>query len=331
METGLVSVLIPTFNSARWVGEALDSVRRQTDTGHELIVADNGSTDDTLSIVRETAPEARVVHAAQRGPSSARNAALEVARGEFIQFLDSDDLLDPTKLEVHRAAMAQSGADVVWGGFARLYRNESGVFDREVIFRPCIGDDVSASLLRGEGFLPLGATLIRRSPRTIAVRFDTDFRIVEDIRYLQGLSLAGARFQECTRLTVGFWLREHDAPTRASAISAPQFWSACAANAEAVYRHWIRTGEPVGKSRVEALFSVWFEAAEILAIHGDQGHEHVLELLKAIDPNYLRRLRFPHRFVAPVIGYRRTIALAQALKSIRGRILGGQVTVAGST
>ena len=103
-ECGVVSVIVPTYNRARLVLEALESVRAQTYRPLEVVVVDDGSTDDTAGAVRQFAArtrgdvDVRLVRQERRGAQIARNRGLAGSRGEFIQFLDSDDLLHPDKL-----------------------------------------------------------------------------------------------------------------------------------------------------------------------------------------------------------------------------------------
>jgi glycosyltransferase involved in cell wall biosynthesis len=94
-----VSVIIPTFNCGQFIGRTLNSVFAQTYGDYEVIVVDDGSTDDTRDIV--TAFEGRVHYYYQpnRGQASARNVAVDKANGEFIAYLDADDLWHPHKLE----------------------------------------------------------------------------------------------------------------------------------------------------------------------------------------------------------------------------------------
>lgn len=100
-EQPLVSVVLPTYNRAHFIGQAITSVLNQTYENIELIVVDDGSTDDTDGVIR-TFNDERLRYAKlprNVGRSAARNKALEIARGEFIAFLDSDDYFLPGKLE----------------------------------------------------------------------------------------------------------------------------------------------------------------------------------------------------------------------------------------
>jgi glycosyltransferase involved in cell wall biosynthesis len=113
----LVSVIIPAYNTAGYIGEALDSVFAQTFTNYEVIVVNDGS-PDTPALERALLPyRERVVYIAQenRGPSAARNAGIRAAHGRLIALLDSDDIWEPEYLAVHVAAMeADPTIDVIY-------------------------------------------------------------------------------------------------------------------------------------------------------------------------------------------------------------------------
>ena len=95
----LVSVIIPTFNRWPMVGEAVESVLAQAAAGHELIVVDDGSTDETRRRLRDYGPRLTVLTQRRRGVAAARNAGVRHAVGRYLAFLDSDDLWRPGKLE----------------------------------------------------------------------------------------------------------------------------------------------------------------------------------------------------------------------------------------
>ena len=99
-----ISVVIPAYNSSRTLGEALDSVRAQTYQPHELIVVDDGSTPEEAEAIDRIAAGCMVLHlSTNRGPSVARNKGIARATGEWVAFLDSDDVWLPRKIE-HQVA-----------------------------------------------------------------------------------------------------------------------------------------------------------------------------------------------------------------------------------
>jgi hypothetical protein len=101
MERGLVSVMMPAYNAARYIGEAVESVVAQSYSNWELLVVNDGSTDGTADVVRRYAdPRIRLFTKENGGESSARNVALDNSRGEFIAYLDADDAYLPHHLAV---------------------------------------------------------------------------------------------------------------------------------------------------------------------------------------------------------------------------------------
>ncbi len=94
-----VSVIIPTFNSARFLGQAISTALSQTYTDYEVIVVDDGSTDGTRDVIAQFGAKIHYLYQPNRGLSSARNLALSKASGEFIAYLDADDMWYPHKLE----------------------------------------------------------------------------------------------------------------------------------------------------------------------------------------------------------------------------------------
>jgi glycosyltransferase involved in cell wall biosynthesis len=101
----LITCVVPVCNGERYLREAIESIRSQTYRDIEIIVVDDGSTDGTAAIIAEYAAIVRPISQANAGPPSARNRGLAAARGEFIAFLDADDVWLPEKLERQMACL----------------------------------------------------------------------------------------------------------------------------------------------------------------------------------------------------------------------------------
>ncbi len=108
----LVSVIIPTYNRSAVIGRTIENIFAQTYLSVELIIVDDGSTDDTQMKLREFLGRIRVITQANAGPAVARNRGAEVARGEIIAFQDSDDLWKPTKLARQVSLLTKYGKSV---------------------------------------------------------------------------------------------------------------------------------------------------------------------------------------------------------------------------
>lgn len=103
MKSPLISCIVPVYNGERFLREALQSILGQTYRPLEIIVADDGSTDDTPEVVADFAGAVTYLKQENSGPAPARNLGLAAARGEFIAFLDADDLWHEEKLESQMA------------------------------------------------------------------------------------------------------------------------------------------------------------------------------------------------------------------------------------
>ena len=121
----LVSILIPAFNAQRWIADTVRSAVRQTWNRKEVIVVDDGSTDQTLAIARKFASDTvTIVTQPNQGAAAARNKAYSICQGNYIQWLDADDLLAPTKIATQMTVTesCQSKRTLfssAWGDFIR--------------------------------------------------------------------------------------------------------------------------------------------------------------------------------------------------------------------
>lgn len=117
-----ISVIVPSFNCGRFIAEALDSILAQTLQPEQIIVVDDGSTDDTAAVVgRYTDPRIRYIRKQHGGAASARNAGLDLARGEYLTFLDADDRWRPIFIEMLHAYLTDDPtAACVFSNFVRF-------------------------------------------------------------------------------------------------------------------------------------------------------------------------------------------------------------------
>jgi glycosyltransferase involved in cell wall biosynthesis len=190
--TGRISVVIPTFNYGRFIADAVDSVLCQTLTPHEIIVVDDGSTDDTAEILRPYGDAIRYIYQENQGLSAARNTGILAAEGEWIALLDSDDTWHPTKLQL-QAAFAAANPRVDLIGTLESSVPESPRLLAEATFVS------TRDFLGGAPFGPSSA-IMRKSRALEAGLFKTYLRSVEDRDMWLRLSTRGAAARLNTRL-----------------------------------------------------------------------------------------------------------------------------------
>lgn len=131
-----LSIIVPSFNQSKYLEDCLESVYDQTQQAHEIIVVDDGSTDDSLEIARRfefrdlplISSPVRVVSQVNKGLASARNAGIMNATGDYVFFLDADDVLEENAVERLTSEIAATNADIVAPSF-----REFGLSNREVI------------------------------------------------------------------------------------------------------------------------------------------------------------------------------------------------------
>src|SRR5262245_14462630 len=123
--TDRISVVIPVYNGAPYLGKAIKSVLRQSIPVLEVIVVDDGSTDDSADVAGSFGEPVRVVQQANSGPAAARNSGIQHAGGDFLAFLDADDLWTEQKLEWQLRALRQPPyPDVVYGMAEEFHSEE---------------------------------------------------------------------------------------------------------------------------------------------------------------------------------------------------------------
>jgi glycosyltransferase involved in cell wall biosynthesis len=206
---GLVSIIVPCYNADRFLPETLESAFAQSYLHTEIIVIDDGSTDRTAELIRSYADRVKGEFGPNRGASAARNRGTALARGEFIQYLDADDLLPPDAVAHRIAALQRSGADVAYSDWQRLVEIEPGVFslgERVVRRIEDIHPDVQIALITSFWAPPAAVTYRRAIVEKIG-GWKEWLPIIQDARFLQDACLVGGKFIYVPG--VGAQYREH--------------------------------------------------------------------------------------------------------------------------
>jgi glycosyltransferase involved in cell wall biosynthesis len=176
-----ISVVIPTYNYGRFIAEAIESVLRQTRAADEIIVVDDGSTDDTEAVVAAFGDKVRYIRQENAGVCAARNRGVWESSGDVIAFLDADDIWHAEKIEKQLEKFAADGEIGLVHCGMREFDSETGETLR--LHAEGMGGDVADELLLWERTAIIGcgtAVMVSRKAFDEAGGFDTRLKVSED-------------------------------------------------------------------------------------------------------------------------------------------------------
>jgi len=190
----LVSILIPAFNAEKYIACSIGSAIAQTWTSKEIIVIDDGSTDRTLAIARQFESESvRVVTQRQQGAAAARNKAFSLSRGEYIQWLDADDLLSPDKiaLQMKVARETENKRLLLSSGFGSfICRHQKAKFTPSALWADLTPTEWLFRKLDKNAFLQTACWLVSRELSEAAGQWDSRLLADDDGEYFARVILA---------------------------------------------------------------------------------------------------------------------------------------------
>lgn len=190
-DTPTISVVIPVYNGAAFVADAVASVRAQTVAAREIIVVDDGSTDATAEVVRGLGEDVRYLHQGNRGPAAARNRGVAAAAGDWIAFLDADDRWTEGKLADQLHYLREHPDVVLVSGDMGEVDDDGEILVESVLarhgqrerFQALNGRHIPAAVreLLAANFIPTGTVLVRRDVLVEVGGFNPYLRYGEDL------------------------------------------------------------------------------------------------------------------------------------------------------
>lgn len=199
----LISVIVPCYNQSEYLNEALYSLLNQTYSNWECIIVNDGSTDDTENIALSFCKKDkrfRYYLKTNGGLSSARNFGLKFAEGEFIQFLDCDDLLPPNKLITHLNFIKSQHCDIVFGRNKRFYNDDLSTSEYAILsFSIDINklENIIPRIL-AENMFVVHSAFIKREVTNIVGQFNESLKGMEDWEYWIRAAFNGLDFKYCS-------------------------------------------------------------------------------------------------------------------------------------
>jgi glycosyltransferase involved in cell wall biosynthesis len=247
----LVTVVIPAYNTEAYIQEAIASIQRQTIPDWELIVVDDGSTDQTVAAATQAAggdERIRIIRLERnRGISVAANTGFDAARGEFIARLDSDDKAFEQRLAAQVALFRENPRLVVAGSHARVSND-----GKESTAYCTRGDaNIKARFIDGVNTIGGGTMMVRRSFVTDRyIRFNENLPSAEDIDYHISILAAGGQFENVDQELL--WNRIHGASFTRSRVDVARPALQCVRLR--LLALWYPTLDPADLDRILAMF-----------------------------------------------------------------------------
>jgi glycosyltransferase involved in cell wall biosynthesis len=288
--------------------ETLNSVFTQTFTDYELILIDDGSTDRTAEIIKSYGSKVRAEFTPNRGASAARNLGTSLAKGEFIQYLDADDLLRPDALEKRITALKTSNADVAYSDWQKLEEQEDTSF--------LVGEAISLSIedihpdpkiaIFTDFWCPPAALMYRRSIVEKIGLWNESLPIIQDARFLLDAALFGGKFIHISEIGAYYRVHRH---ASLSKRSKQHFVEDCFRNAYQVEKFWINHGG-LSTERKNALVKVYGNLARFFFEYDRQQFSAIMERIYAINPHYIPSTPTALNLLSKWFGYEKAEAIA---------------------
>jgi len=307
----LISVIIPCFNAAPWIEETLKSAQIQGVPDMEIIVVDDGSVDNSIKIIQEKFPFVRLINIKNQGASKARNLGTEVSKGEFIQYLDADDLLMPGKLKIQLEALNNSGADVAYGDWQKLVRGTDENYKRgEEVKRKIQNPEID---LFTDFWCPPAVYLFRRSIIERVGGWNVGLPIIQDARLVLDCALQGAKFVYCPGIMAYYTVHHKESLSTKDFVG---FIRDCLRNAQEVEEWWSKH-QGIDRQRRRALLKVYGYVARESFKEDKPTFESAYKAASNLLPFYVPEKLKVLNLLSRVYGYRKAEAIVIWYRKIR--------------
>jgi glycosyltransferase involved in cell wall biosynthesis len=251
----MISVIIPCYNASSTLRMTVDSAFSQSYPEKEVIIIDDGSTDGSADIIKSYGAAIVTEFRPNQGASAARNHGTRLARGDYIQYVDADDVLAPDTLAKRVHALETTGADIAHTDWQQFTISADGsICQGNVIAVPLdrFAEDVEAACASSTFWAPPAAILYRRWVVDRIGQWNPRLPVIQDARFLFDASRVGARFTHVEGVGALYRVSNDSLSRR----SAERFIRDCFVNATEIEAIWREDGE-LTDARRQALIEMW--------------------------------------------------------------------------
>jgi GT2 family glycosyltransferase len=310
---GLLSIIIPCYNAGRWLREAINSALAQTYPSIEIIVVDDGSTNESISVARSYGERVLTLTTENRGASAARNLGFAHSRGEYIQYLDADDYLLPDKCERHIAHLAFTGYDIVYGDWRYEYwpPASSVYYEDHISTYP---DDFLLSFIGG-WWIALHAFLYRASVIELTGGWNETIGPLDDREFGLRIALLGSSITYCPGISCVYRRHSSASLSQRSQLTNLRSEVLILASVEAA----LRAEGRLSPSYATALAQSYFHAARSYFAIDHTECRHLLGHAQELSPGFRPRESRMFQLAHATLGFEPTERLARATRILRSR------------
>lgn len=311
-----VSVIVPCYNAAAFIGETLESAFQQTGVELEVIVADDGSSDGSADLVAKNFPQAILERQANAGASAARNRGFALSTAPLIQFLDADDLLEPGKIAAQARAIAESGADVAYGDWDKMCLSDRVWQFEAAVSQTLTPGSEDVDLFTSRVWAPPAAYLLTRDIAQRAGPWSATLPVIQDARFMLDCALQGARFVRCPGRLARYRNHARDSLSKRSRAA---FHRDCLTNAMEVYDWWKSHGR-LDAVRKTAALDMACSAVNTPSEIDPALSASACDFIFRIAPDYVPGNPGPTQHLIRWFGFRRGLQIAQAKRRLQRRL-----------
>lgn len=234
----LTSVVIPCYNAEKWIFDTLESIfSLNNNIPLEVIVVDDGSTDKSVDIVKSNFLDVNIIKIKNQGPSVARNIGTANASGDYIQYLDADDLLYKGKIEKQINLLEKTGADVAYGNWQKLRKGDDGEYHKsEIVRRQLINPEID---LFTTFWCPPAVYLFRKKIVEKVGEWNVTLPIIQDARFALDCALNDAEFFYCDEIMAYYRVHNSDSVSKRDSLA---FVRDCYTNTCQIEKWWNENG-----------------------------------------------------------------------------------------
>ena len=308
----IVSIIIPAYNAAATIAAAIHSALNQADISYklEIVIVNDGSTDDTAAALAKFKEQCLIITTTNQGVSAARSAGLQRATGNYIQYLDSDDLLMPGKIKQQLEVLIKEQADIAYGDWEKFTEASGKKMITETVTGQIKGD--LAIVIFTDFWCPPAALLYSRKI-TNKLQWSNTLPVIQDARYMLDAVLAGAKIVYTPGVQAQYRTNQDSSLSQRSSLV---FLKDCFTNASEVYEMWKNdiTGNPTKK---EALIKVLRGCITGFSLVDKSLFTQAIDLLYKIDSDYIPDNPGLHQTLSKYVGFRN----AEKIAAIKRRLL----------